>query len=85
MDELLCGLVGFLVIWTGKVVVTVGSLGQWRGESIRTDEGRTYSAAGSLWFKRDGRRVVTMTGLLFIGTLFYILLALIFIWYFSRP
>ena len=84
MDELLSGFVGLLLVLTGKIVVIVGSFGQWRGESLRADEGRTYSAAGSLWFKRDGQRVVTVTGLLLFGVLFYVFLTFILFWLFSK-
>lgn len=83
MDELLSGFFGLVLIWTGKVVVSVGSLGQWRGESLSNDEGRTYSAAGSLWFQRDGQLVVTVTGLQWIGVLFYVLLIFILFLLFS--
>lgn len=83
MDELLSGLFELVLIWTGKVVVSVGSLGQWRGESLCNDEGRTYSAAGSLWFRRDGQLVVTVTGLQLIGGLFYVLLIFILFLLFS--
>ena len=76
MDEFLSSTVGFLVAQTGRAVVWLISLGKWRGEQFNTDEARIYSAAGSLSFIRDGRRVITDTGLLFIGMAFYVLLIL---------
>lgn len=76
--------IDFVLIFTGKIVIAIASFGQWRGEKLRSSEGRLYSGAGALWFKRDGQRVITATGLLFIGVLFYVLLALISFWYFSR-
>jgi hypothetical protein len=71
---LLAGLLELLVVGTGKVVVKVASFGRWRGENISSNEGRIYSAAGSLWFRREGRIVVTSNGLLFVGIIFYVLL-----------
>lgn len=67
----------FVLVWTGRAVIMAVSLGRWRGEQARGREGRIHSAAGSLSFIRDGRRVVTLTGLLFTGILFYV--ALVFL------
>jgi hypothetical protein len=69
---LLAGLLELLLVGTGKVVVAVVSFGRWRGEKISRNEGRIYSAAGSLWFRRDGRIVVALNGLLFVGIIFYV-------------
>lgn len=71
---LLAGLLELVVVETGKVVVAVASFGRWRGERISRNEGRIYSAAGSLWFRREGRVVVALNGLLFIGIIFYVVL-----------
>lgn len=46
------------------------------GEQFGGTEGRVHSAAGSLSFVLDGQRVVTRTGLLFLGIAFYIALAI---------
>ena len=62
-------------IGTGKVVVMVFSLGQWRGESIFGKEGQIYGAAGALSFVRNGRRTITTNGMTLAGFLFYIALA----------
>jgi hypothetical protein len=65
------GLVELLLVLTGKAVVWSISAGRWRGESLREDESRVIAAAGALSFIRDGRRVVTTTGMLFAGLAFY--------------
>ena len=80
MDELF-GLLGWVLvelvlIGTGKVVVASVTLGRWRGERLASREGRVHGMAGALSFVRDGQRVVTRTGLLFIGIAVYLLLAL---------
>jgi len=69
-------LVELVLIGTGKVVVTLATLGRWRGERLSSREGRVHGMAGSLSFVRDGQRVVTRTGLLFVGISAYVLLAL---------
>lgn len=61
-------------IGTGKVLVMVFSLGQWRGESIFGKESQIHGAAGALSFVRDGQRVITTTGMTIVGFLFYIAL-----------
>jgi hypothetical protein len=68
-------LLELLLIHTGRAVVFAVSLGRWRGEQIEKREGRIYGTAGALSFKRDGRRVITVNGMLFLGVLFYIALA----------
>ena len=50
------------VAGTGRVLVRVISRGNWRGQRDE-QERRTHSAAGSLWFTRDGQRVFTQAGL----------------------
>jgi hypothetical protein len=76
MDEIIGGAIGFLLTQTGRVVVYVCSFGRWRGEPILGDEGRIYSAAGSLWFTRDEQVVITHTGQTFIGLAFYLVVIL---------
>ena len=73
--------IDFVLIFTGKIVVTAASFGQWRGERWRSKESRIDGAAGALCFKRDGQRVFTTTGLLWVGALFYVLLVVILLWY----
>lgn len=68
------------LIGTGKGVVRVASFGRWRGERMSRNEGRIYSAAGALSFKHEGQRVITVNGLLFVGVLFYAVLAVLLLW-----
>ena len=77
---LLWSSIDLVLVLTGKIVVTAASLGQWRGERWRSKESRIHGAAGALCFKRDGQRVFTTTGLLWVGALFYVLLVVILLW-----
>ena len=63
-----------LIVFTGAQVVRVVSLGRWRSERWSSNEARTWSAAGALSFRDEGKRVVTTNGLVFVGLLFYVLL-----------
>lgn len=72
MDEIIGGAVWLLVTQTGRLVIWVLSFGRWRGEPLFGDEGRIFSAAGSLWFSRNGQVVLTHTGLMFLGIAFYV-------------
>jgi len=67
-------------VFTGKFVVLALSFGRWRGERISSKEGCIYGPAGALSFKREGQRVITANGLLFVGVLFYVLLAFVLFW-----
>lgn len=67
--------VEFLLIGTGRLVVQAMPLGRWRGEKASKGESRVLAPAGALSFRHDGVRVVTHTGLPFVGILFYIGLA----------
>lgn len=78
---LLWSSIDLVLVFTGKIVVTAASLGQWRGERWRSKESRIHGAAGALCFKRDGQRVFTTTCLLWVGALFYVLLVVILLWY----
>jgi hypothetical protein len=75
MDELLAFaawlVIEIFLIQTGRLVVWAGTFGRWRGEAMAQNEGRIFSAAGSLTFLRDGRRVVTRNGLMIAGLVFY--------------
>ena len=77
---LLWSSIDLVLVFTGKIVVTAASFGQWRGERWRSKESRIHGAAGALCFKRDGQRVFTTTGLLWVGALFYVLLVVILLW-----
>lgn len=69
------GAVDLALVLSGKFFVQMVSLGRWRGESLDGSEGRVHGPAGALSFKRDGQRVLTLSGLLFAGLAFYVLLA----------
>jgi hypothetical protein len=74
----------FILVYTGKGLITAISLGRWRGERISKNEGRIYSAAGALSFIREGRRVITTNGLLFAGLIFYVTLAVLLVYATTR-
>ncbi|WP_395669765.1 hypothetical protein [Rhodoferax sp.] len=74
MDEIIGRMLEIIAVQTGRVIVWLVSFGNWRGEPLFGDEGRIYGAAGALSFVRDGRRVVTHTGLFFAGVFFYVAL-----------
>jgi len=74
MDEIIGSALGVLVALTGRAFVYLVSVGRWRGEALDGEESRVFAAAGSLWFRREGRVVVTDTGQLFAGIAFYVLL-----------
>lgn len=67
MDEIIGGAAWLLLTQTGRLVLCVFSFGRWRGELLSGNEGRIFSAAGSLWFSRDGQVVLTHTGQMFLG------------------
>lgn len=83
MDELVAGVLGFITMQVGRVVVWLVSFGRWRGEQLRGNESGIYGPAGALSFVRDGRRVITNTGLLFFGIAFYVALLVAVIFYFG--
>jgi preprotein translocase subunit Sec61beta len=70
-------LLELILAFTGKFVVWALSFGRWRSESVRENESRVFAAAGALSFVREGQRVITVTGLVFAGLAFYILLVLL--------
>ena len=78
--SLLLGAVEVLLVLTGKVVVAVATIGRWRGEHLAKSEAHIYGPAGALSFKREGQRVITATGMLLIGVLFYIGLGVVLLW-----
>jgi hypothetical protein len=71
MDSLLSGLFEEVTRFFGRVVLWVASVGRWRGEKFGSNEAAVHSAAGALWFKREGQVVFTDSGLMFIGLGFY--------------
>lgn len=83
MDEILGSVLGVVVTLTGRTLVHLFSLGRWRSESMDGEESRAFAAAGSLWFRRENRVVVTDTGQFFAGIAFYISLVLAAIAYAS--
>jgi hypothetical protein len=74
MDEITGGVLGVIAIQTGRALVWLVSGGRWRGEPLFGDEGRIYGAAGALSLLRDGKRVITESGLSLIGGAFYLAL-----------
>ena len=66
-----------LLVFTGAQLVEWVSLGRWRAERQGSDEARTWGAAGALSFRHEGKRVVTTSGLLILGLLFYAALGLV--------
>ena len=81
MAEIVAAFMGealaLVLAFTGKILVWAISLGRWRSEPLREDENRVFAAAGALSFVREGRRVITNTGLIFAGLTFYILLVVL--------
>lgn len=69
--------VELVLAFTGKVVVWAFSLGRWGSESLGENESLVFAAAGALSFLREGRRVVTITGLVLAGLAFYLLVLLL--------
>lgn len=63
-----------LVVFTGAQVVRVVRLGRWRTVPRGNDEARVVGAAGALSFRREGQRVVTADGSMWMGLLFCALL-----------
>lgn len=80
MDDLVGTAIWMFLTLTGRLLIPVLSFGRWRGEPLTGDEGRVFSAAGSLWFRREGRVVLTHTGQLFVGLAFYSLVAVAASW-----
>ena len=68
---MLCSVLEVVLVFTGAQMVDVLSLGRWRAERQGSDEARTFGAAGALSFRHEGKRVVTTSGLWFVGLLFY--------------
>jgi hypothetical protein len=74
MDEIIGGVLGVIAIQTGRALVWLVSGGKLRGEPLFGDEGRIYGAAGALSFVRDGKRVISESGLYLVGGAFYLAL-----------
>ena len=83
--SLLLGAVEVVVVLTGKALIAIVTLGRWRGERLAKSEAHVYGPAGALSFKREGQRVITATGLLLVGILFYIALGVLLLWLASSP
>jgi len=74
MDQVISAALEVILVVTGRLAVWLFSFGRWRGESLASEEGKIYGAAGALSFVYEGQRVVTHTGQLFAGIAFYLLL-----------
>lgn len=70
MDSVIASLFELVLAAIGRFAVWMFTLGSWRCESWDGEEGRVHGAAGALWFTRDGRHVVTLTGQLLAGLAF---------------
>jgi hypothetical protein len=81
MDEVIVAGLKFVVIETGRCVVSLISFGHWRGEARFGEEARTYGPAGALSFIWHGKRIITEIGLQFIGAAFYVVLLVVFVSY----
>lgn len=79
MDELIALVLNFICIETGRFVVWLVSFGQWRGERRGGNESQIHGPAGALSFVRDGQRVVTDTGLSFVGIAFYVAMVVLIV------
>ena len=77
MDTALWFVFDVILMLTGTFVVSLVTLGHWRGERLMSNEARIYGAAGAFSFVRDGQRVVTGLGLSIVGTLFYFILVVV--------
>ena len=81
MDSLFISALDLFLTMTGKVLVPVLSLGFWRADALLKQEGHIHGAAGSLSFRRNGKRVITHTGQLFLGLAFYVAVAFLLVAY----
>ncbi|WP_326540883.1 hypothetical protein [Pseudorhodoferax sp.] len=61
-----------ILLVTGRLAVRALTLGRWRNAELRRNESRILGAAGALSFKVAGQRVVTETGQIVAGALFYV-------------
>lgn len=77
MDTALWFVFDIILMLTGKVLVSLVTLGHWRGERLTSNEARIYGPAGAFSFVRDGQRVVTGLGLSIVGALFYFVLLVV--------
>jgi len=69
------GVLEIVCVLTGMVLVRLLSMGRWRGTKLTGNEASINSAAGSLSFFVDGKRVITAVGLMLVGMAFYGVLA----------
>lgn len=56
-----------LLTLTGRLVVWGATLGRCRCDDLGSEDHRMHGASGTLWYARDGRKVVTTTGQLLVG------------------
>lgn len=64
---------------TGKILLSIGSVGRWRGATLRNGEKIAFPAWGGYIGKADGRRIVSVEGQAMLGAMFYIALPIGFV------
>lgn len=64
---------------TGKILLLIGSLGRWRGATLRNGEKIAFPAWDGYVGKADGRRIVSVEGQAMLGTMFYVVLPIGFV------
>jgi len=82
--EALLQLMTPVVGWTGRGIVRVVSFGTCECESLFGKSSGVTAPAGALTYLRGQRLVVTATGQVVLGTLFYVLLGLVAYWKYCR-
>lgn len=67
----------FLLALTGQVVLRAATLGRLECQDLGSKDHRMRGASGALWYTHDGRRLVTPTGQMLAGLVFYVAIALV--------
>ncbi len=66
----------FFLALTGQVVLRAATLGRCQCQALGSQDHRMHGASGALWYTHDGRRLVTPTGQLLVGLVFYAVVAI---------
>lgn len=64
---------------TGKILLLIGSLGRWRGATLRREKKIAFPAWSAYVGKADGRYIVSVEGQAMLGAMFYVVLPIGFI------